>query len=61
VHLKQLFVQVFLPILACGVASAVQCKVQGEKEIGRCALGGALAGAVTVAFFFLALALGGDS
>ena len=39
---------VFIPIVAAAVADAVQCKTQGETEIARCALGGLLAGVVTV-------------
>ena len=58
-RLNQLLVVAFLPILASGVASAVQCKIQGEIEIGRCVIGGLLAGVVTVAFFFIGLLLGG--
>jgi hypothetical protein len=60
-RLNQLLVLVFLPVLASGVASAVQCKVQGEVEIGRCVIGGLLAGIVSVIFVFIGFAIGGGS
>jgi len=60
-RLNQLLVLVFLPILASAVASAIQCKVQGEKEIGRCVVGGLLAGIVSVVFFILGLVIGGGN
>lgn len=50
----------FLPIIAAGVANAVQCKVQGETEIARCAIAGLLAGAVTVMFYFVGVMILGE-
>ena len=60
-RLNQLLVLVFLPILASAVASAIQCKVQGETEIGRCVVGGLLAGFVSVVFFIIGLVIGGGN
>jgi hypothetical protein len=56
---NQFLVLVLIPILAAAIGNAVQCKVQGEVEIGRCAIAGCLAGVVTVIFFFVGLLLGG--
>jgi hypothetical protein len=58
-RVDQFLVLVLIPILAAAVANAVQCRVQGEVEVGRCALAGCLAGVVTVIFFFVGLLIGG--